>query len=496
MTKTCDVWISEADHSRLMDHLYPGDQDEHGAILRAGIVEFGDGLRLLIRDIALAEPGINYVGGQFGYRALKPTFIHKHITGCRDERLAYLAVHNHDCDDWVDFSTIDLESHERGYPALRDIGKGVPVGALVYGRTAVEADIWLSDGTRAKLGEYRIIGSSIVRRTASPRKTGKSGVNYDRQVRMFGKVGQEILAEAKVAIVGLGGVGSLVAEYAARLGVGELLLIDPDVIDDTNLSRVVGAIANDVKSGRLKTDIAANLVLAANPSAKVKQFPVDVLNADAADALKSCDYIFLCADSMRARLLVNAITHQYFVPMVQLGAKITTNEAGTLVDAMSAIRTVRPGEGCLWCNGFIPSGILALEAKSDEERKAQAYGTHEPNPSVITMNAVAASQGINDFLFDYLGLRESNGDWRYEHAHFLGRKTMKVVPRRELECSECVRRYGRGDAIGLPGVMARPVPRGDSQTAVAGVVPGSHPEIDREATTRIKPGRNDMMGAE
>lgn len=455
MTKTCDVWISEADHLALMAHLYPGDRDEYGAILRAGIVDISGRLRLLIRDIALAKVGVDYVGGQFGYRALSPTFIHKHITGCRDERLAYLAVHNHDCDDWVDFSSIDLESHERGYPALRDIGKGVPVGALVYGRRAVEADIWLPDGTRAKLGEYRIIGKTIGRQTSSPRSAVSQVSAYDRQVRMFGKAGQEILSNSKVAIVGLGGVGSLVAEYAARLGIGELVLVDPDEIEDTNLSRVVGAMAADVAAHRRKTEIAARLIRAANPGTKIAEYPVDVLNADAASELKSCDYIFLCADSMRARLLVNAVSHQYFVPVVQLGAKIVTDDRGVLVDAMSAVRAVRPGEGCLWCNGFIPSGVLALEAKSDEERKAQAYGTHEPNPSVITMNAVAAAQGMNDFLFDYLGLREAAGDWRYEHMHFLTHKTMRVVPRREEECSECVRRYGRGDALSLPGVVAK-----------------------------------------
>lgn len=455
MTNTCDVWIGEADHRALMAHLYPGDWDEYGAILRAGIVDVGGRLRLLVRDIAPAKVGVDYVGGQYGYRALKPTFIHKHITRCRDERLAYLAVHNHDCDEWVDFSPIDIESHERGYPALRDIGKGVPVGALVYGRRSVEADIWLPDGTRAKLGEYRIIGQTVSRLTARPRSAAAPGSTYDRQVRMFGKAGQDILARAKVAIVGLGGVGSLVAEYAARLGIGELILIDPDEIEDTNLSRVVGATAADVAARRRKTAIAARLIRAANPDVLIAEYPVDVLDADAAAALKNCDYIFLCADSMRARLLVNAVSHQYFVPSVQLGAKIVTDDRGALIDAMSAVRAVRPGEGCLWCNGFIPSGVLALEAKSDEERKAQAYGTHEPNPSVITMNAIAAAQGINDFLFDYLGLRETFGDWRYEHMHFLSRKTMKVVPRREEECSECARRYGRGDALNLPGVMAK-----------------------------------------
>lgn len=451
-TQRCDVWISAADHDRLIAHLYPGDRDEHGAILRAGIVETRRGLRLLVRDLALAEPGRDYAGGQYGYRALKPTFIHGQITGCRDERLAYLAVHNHECDDEVAFSGIDMDSHERGYPALRDIGKGVPVGALVFGHNAVEADIWLPDGRRLALGEYRIIGQTIGRRYASPQHAPDADPVHDRQVRMFGLAGQARLHRARVAIVGLGGVGSLVAEYTARLGVGELLLIDPDRIERTNLSRVVGATARDVRARRFKTAIAARVVRAADARICVTELPFDVIDPVVAAELCDCDYIFLCADSMRARLLVNAVTHQYFVPSVQLGAKIVADEVGDIADASSVVRTLRPGEGCLWCNGFIPSGLLALEAKSDAERKAQAYGTEEPNPSVITMNAVAAAGGINDFLFDFLGLRSAEGEWRYEHIHFLTRRSIRTVPRREPDCSECVHRYGRGNAMSLPGV--------------------------------------------
>ena len=78
-------------------------------------------------------------------------------------RLAYLAVHNHGSDRRVNFSRIDIESHERGYPALMDIGRGVPVGALVYGRRSVAADIWLPDGTRRSLGTYRVIGREVTR---------------------------------------------------------------------------------------------------------------------------------------------------------------------------------------------------------------------------------------------------------------------------------------------------------------------------------------------
>lgn len=458
MTERCDVWISAADHERLVAHLYPGDHDEHGAILRAGIVETGRGLRLLVRDVTLARPGQDYDGGQYGYRALKPPFIHSQIVGCRDERLAYLAVHNHDCDDAVGFSQVDLDSHERGYPALRDIGKGVPVGALVFGRNAVEADIWMPDGRRLVLGEYRIIGRTIARRYASPRHAPGADLVHDRQVRMFGAAGQARLVEARVAIVGLGGIGSLVAEYAARLGIGELLLIDPDRIEETNLSRVVGATAADVRSKRLKVEISARLIRAANPACKVTELPCDVTEASIAAQLRASDFVFLCADSMRARLLVNALVHQYFVPSVQLGAKVAAGRDGSLADASSVVRAVRPGQGCLWCNGFIPSGLLALEAKSDEERKAQAYGTEQPNPSVITMNAVAAAAGINDFLFDFLGLRPEEGEWCYEHFHHLDRRRVKAVPRREAACSECVRRYGRGDAMPLPCTSSSPPP--------------------------------------
>jgi hypothetical protein len=453
-----DVWIGGKDQERLMSHLYPGDHDEHGAILRAGLVDCSDGsLRLVVQHVALAVDGVDYVAGQYGYRALKPEFIHRQIVGCRNERLAYLAVHNHHCDRHVDFSPIDMQSHERGYPALRDIGKGIPVGALVYGRRAVEADLWLSDGSRARLGEYRVIGETVRRYYSGPRTSAGTDDLYDRQLRMFGVEGQAALADAKVAIIGLGGIGSLVAEYGARLGIGHLLLIDPDAIEGTNLARVVGATRKDVAAGRLKTAISARLVRETNPHILVTEIAADVTRPDVAAQLRDCDFIFLCADSMRARLLVNAVTHQYLVPMVQLGAKVQADADGKLVDTTSVIRHVRPGEGCLWCNGFIPSGQLALEAKSDEERKAQAYGTSEPNPSVISLNAVAAAQGINDFLFDFLGLREAGDGTLYSHHHHLQRRIAKTIPHLEPECPECVERYGRGDSRRLP-TMGEPVP--------------------------------------
>jgi hypothetical protein len=156
---------------------------------------------------------------------------------------------------------------------------------------------------------------------------------------------------------------------------------------------------------------------------------------------------------MRARLVVNAIVHQYLIPGVQLGSKIRFDPHHGLLDVMSANRRLRPGRGCLLCNQLIDATQLAKEAKTDEERKAQAYGVEEPNPSVITLNAVAAAHAVNDFLLDYLALRPENKQLYYEQFQFLKDMRTLVEPRSDQDCSECSRnglRFGRGDAKLLP----------------------------------------------
>ncbi len=126
--------IEDPLYERLHAHLFPGDEDEHGAVIAAGIVSTERGTRLLARDLFLAEDGVDFVPGVRGYRRLTAEFVRERIRFCRDERLVYLAVHNHGGTGSVAFSDPDMRSHERGYPALLDIS-GQAVGALVLART-------------------------------------------------------------------------------------------------------------------------------------------------------------------------------------------------------------------------------------------------------------------------------------------------------------------------------------------------------------------------
>jgi len=203
--------MSRADFNSLHAHLFQSDGDEHGAVLLAGASVPGKQLTLTIREVHLAQEGTDYVRGTIGHRALAATFIHRMITRARDERLVYLAVHNHGSDRSVSFSHIDLESHARGYPALLQIARGMPVGALVFGQRSIQADVWLPGGARLTLDEAVVVGNTIERLTPAQTNTHAHDIaNYERQIRMFGARGQAELARCKVGVIGLGGIGSLV----------------------------------------------------------------------------------------------------------------------------------------------------------------------------------------------------------------------------------------------------------------------------------------------
>lgn len=327
--------------AQALSHMFPGDAEEHALVFLCGLTQHGPNARLLVREIVLARDGIEHVAGKRGYRTLKAEFIRPLIRRCREERLVYLSVHNHAGSDSVEFSDDDLHSHERGYPALLDLAQGMPVGALVYARNAVAGDIWMPGGARRELDETRVLGANINRLYKRPHTVAVGPTaHYSRQVQMFGALGQHRLRAARIGVIGAGGVGSLVIEYLARLGVGSLVVADPDRIAPSNLSRVVGATRMDTlhplsdsrapkflqrwaeRHTRHKVAIVRRAARAANPSIAFEGIVGDFAKRNVAARFLDCDFLFLAADSMRARLVFNAMVHQYFIPGCNLAPRL------------------------------------------------------------------------------------------------------------------------------------------------------------------------------
>ena len=448
---------------QLERHLFPGDNDEHGAVIGAALVETARERRLLGRRLFLAIDGSDYVPGERGYRMLTADFVRRSAIACAEEGLAYLAVHNHPGSDRVvGFSNTDIASHRRGYPALLDILDGPPAGALVFGRRSVAGSIWLAPESQLELEHTTVLGTSQERLYASPRRPPSAGSEYDRQVRLFGDRGQAVLRKQKVAVIGAGGAGSLVNEYLARLGIGHIVIVDYDRLDRTNMPRVVGARQSDLGSSPrflgqlLRRQASPKVVIAERVAREVKRsirydaIVGDVTEPAVVERLLDCDAIFLAADSMQARLVVNALCHQYLIPSWQIGAKVVNDPSGAIEDVFSVVRHLVPGESCLWCNELVNPTRLAEEAVSPDQREAQRYVDEVPAPSVITLNAVAAAHAVNQYLFATLGLQEASKELHWLKYRSVEPYATIELPRRARACPECQGRLGAGTRRPLP----------------------------------------------
>jgi molybdopterin/thiamine biosynthesis adenylyltransferase len=467
VTMTREQW------RELESHLYPGDWDEHAAVLRCGVARTTRGTRLLVHDIVFARDGIDYVPGERGYRMLTSDFVRDTAYSCAQDKLVYLAVHCHGGTDSVEFSGADLDSHVRGYPALLDFTAMPVVGALVFARAAVAGDLWLAGGGRAALDYLRIVGRPQVELRPEYGRPTQVDASYDRQARLFGDRGQNLLAGRRVAVIGLGGAGSLICEYLARLGVGELVLIDPDRIETSNLSRVVGSrridawpwltdtrrpgwvrVIGDTLSTP-KVNIAARVARQASNTVKVTKRHADVTEPAVAALLTTCDHIFLAADSHLARRLVDAITHQYLIPSTQVGAKVSiVDESGAIADIFSISRSNSPGHGCMRCNDLLDPAKMADEALSNAERRRQRYVDEDEvhAPSVISLNAAAASRAVDDWLMSVTGLTRTDVDPdHWVGYHPLDDETREYETAKDPNCPDCgPTRFALGDATTLP----------------------------------------------
>lgn len=476
MKAPLSLTIDELLFQELYAHLFPGDGDEHGAVIAAGIAHSPRGTQLLARELFLAEDGVDYVPGTRGYRALTANFVARVSDYCASEQLCYLAVHCHGGSDSVGFSPDDIASHERGYPALLDITSGGPVGALVLARNAVAGDIWTPSGRHA-LDYTTIIGSRIHKLYPTPAtQPYKSDLIYDRHARLFGDLGQRILSTLKVGIIGVGGGGSLINEWLARLGVGHIVAVDPQRVEVTNLPRIVGASRRDalfalansrwpllrrfaLEHARHKVHVARRVAKQAHPSIQYDAVVGNILHEPTARLLVDADFLFLATDNIQSRLVFNALVHQYLIPGAQVGVKVTVDRRRRSVDEITVVsRPILPfaGGGCLDCNSLIPPDRLTEEALSPEERRAQRYVDDEEvaEPSVITLNALSAAAVVNDLMMMFTGLYNEGTQLPYQLHFARERETYSADPQNMSTCLDCSNtpksRRARGDRARLP----------------------------------------------
>jgi molybdopterin-synthase adenylyltransferase len=266
---------------------------------------------------------------------------------------------------------------------------------------------------------------------------------FDRNIRLFGVDGQRKLRDSIVAIVGVGGLGSAVAQHLALLGVGKIVLVDDQEIDETNRNRFIGATRKDRVPGTQKVSISMRLIQEIDGTIVVEPIYANLLSEAAFFAVKNADFVFGCLDEDGPRAILNELCAAYKKPYFDLASDVP--EPGSYG---GRVCVSWDGNGCLLCMEEIDGAAVQKYLQTDAQRLVHddIYGVEraalaETGPSVSPINGVIASLGCMEFMASVTGMRRPSLLLNYR-GH-LG--IVSVAERRQSDCFICNGVRGQGD---------------------------------------------------
>jgi hypothetical protein len=267
--------------------------------------------------------------------------------------------------------------------------------------------------------------------------------HLDRNVKFFGREGQDRLSRAGVVIVGCGGLGSHVVQQLAYLGVEKFTLIDDEELDVTNKNRYVSAFAADPVPGSAKVNLARRQILLINPKADVVIVDKELRTSSAFRAVRSGDYVFGCLDNDGARLILTELCAAYRRRYFDLATEIISGDRPVYGGRVFASWG---DNGCLVCRQLLDlvESRRDLEDPKAREDRANLYGVPiadlaEAGPSVVSINGVVASLAVTEFAVAVAGLRWPHTLLTYRGD--LGRVTVSADPA-PVGCYYCDEIYG------------------------------------------------------
>jgi molybdopterin-synthase adenylyltransferase len=162
-------------------------------------------------------------------------------------------------------------------------------------------------------------------------EAGQSPERYQRNIGTIGVAGQLQLLNAKVAIVGAGGLGGNIIEHLTRQGVGYLRIIDGDSFAGHNLNRQL--LATERNLGVNKAKAAANRIADVNSDVRAEAVPQMLEEENAAELLAGMDVVVDALDNFSSRLLLSKTTQELGIPLVH----------GAIAGFTGQITTILPG---------------------------------------------------------------------------------------------------------------------------------------------------------
>lgn len=320
----------------------------------------------IISHIILPQSGEREVNGNVCFL---PCYFERVLKIASERNEGVILLHSHLGPGWQGMSEDDIIAENRIAPATFAVTNLPLLGMTVGTDGSWSARFWEKDLTEKRkyarnwAETVRVIGKGL----SITFNDNLVPPNFDakkqlRTISAWGKKTQEDISRLRIGIVGLGSVGSIVAEILARTGVSNFTLIDFDSVEEKNLDRLTNVFKKDI--GKSKVSIIGSAIKksATSPNISITCCEYSICEEEGYKTALNCDIIFCCVDRPWGRQVLNFIAYAHLIPVIDGGILVRSNKNQTrIIGADWKAQTIGYKRACLECLGQYSSENATLE---------------------------------------------------------------------------------------------------------------------------------------
>jgi hypothetical protein len=454
---TTKLRLTGRQHGQLERHLFPGDGKEAVAIVMCGRLNGSDVNGLLAHEIfCVPHDSCRRSATAISWQ---PDCILPLLKRAARTNSAIVKIHSHP-GGHTEFSETDNRSDQDffssiyGWTDTDDVHASAVMlpGGRIFAR-AIDVQ-----GGYAPVDLVAVAGTDLHFWPDGSEHSSELGF-AKRHAQLFGSETLSRLRRLSIAVVGCSGTGSPLIEMLARLGVGRLVLVDPDRVEDKNLNRIYNATREDAVLSRLKSEVMGRAIARMGLGTEVQLVSLDLATPQAVRAVAQCDLAFGCMDGARGRSLLNRLATYYCIPYFDLGVQLEADGEGGISEAIGAVHYLQPD-----CSSLRDRHVFSAEQMDSESlrhydrasyewhvRARYIRGVREDRPAVISVNTQMAATAVNEFLARLHPYRySSNAEFDTVRVSFIQGEQYHEVDR--LAYTPFSKYVGLGDCDPLLGV--------------------------------------------
>ena len=402
-------------------------------------------LTALLAELALPDEHERILDGNVAFTA---EYLSR-VLASVPEGCGIALLHSHLGPGWQDMSRDD-DIAERDRLASAVAGRtGLPLVGLTWGTDGTwSARFWGRAAPftyeRIEAASVRVVGAGQLSLSFHPdlRPEPVERPCQQATISVWGSRAQADLARARVGIIGLGSVGSIVAEALSRLGVSDIVLIDHDRIEERNLDRTLHAYGHDARRHVHKVTVAKRGITRSHtaPDMIIRPLSVSLLKSAATAAALDCDVLISCVDRPWPRWILNTIAYAHLIPVIDGGILARVGTDGRPLHIDWRIHTVGPGRACLLCLGVLLRSDAALDRDGllDDPDYLQGLSPEEHERynrrNVFPFSLSVAAHEVLQLAGMIAGSQRVSGIGPQHYAAFPGEMTVTLTTQCQPDC--------------------------------------------------------------